>query len=122
MCDTLGCLSKNVKDKVLITKAQLAAHLFSKIHNMQSNPRVAWEHIRLLTGGITVHHIKKVTMAMKMADGNIATNDGKENMAVFGLHFDQIFDNHCPVDLTILSDIPQCTPLLDLNFPSPHHL
>ncbi len=44
-------------------------------------------------------------MTMKMADGNIATN-GKENMAVFGPHFDQVFDNHLPVDLTILSDIP----------------
>jgi hypothetical protein len=45
----LRCLNKNVKDKVLIAKAHWAAHLCSKIHNMRSNPRVAWEYIRLLT-------------------------------------------------------------------------
>jgi hypothetical protein len=85
MCITLHCLNKNVNDKVLIAKACWAAHLCSKIHNMLSNPRVAWEYIRLLTGGTTVHHKKKVQMAMKMADGKLKT-DGKENMAVFGPH------------------------------------
>jgi hypothetical protein len=91
------CLNKHVKDKVLIAKTCWAAHLCSKIHNMQSNPRVAWEYIRLLTGGSTVHHKKKVHMAMKMANGKLATN-GNENMVVFGPHFDRVFNNHRPVD------------------------
>ena len=55
----LRCLNKNVKDKVLLAKARWAAHLCSKIHNMPSNPRVAWEYIRLLTKGNTAHHKKK---------------------------------------------------------------
>jgi hypothetical protein len=59
-----------VKDKVLIAKAKWAAYLCSKIHDMAMNSCIAWEHIHLLTGGMTVHHKKKVTMAMKMADGN----------------------------------------------------
>jgi hypothetical protein len=53
------CLNKHVKDKVLIAKARWAAHLCSKIHNMRSNPRVAWEYIRLLTKENTAHHKKK---------------------------------------------------------------
>ncbi len=50
---------------------------------MGTNPRVAWGYIQLLTGGSTAHHKKKVKMAMKMANGQTATN-GKENMAVVG--------------------------------------
>ena len=81
MRDALARLNKTIKDKVLIAKAQWAAHLCSKIHNMAMNPRLAWEYIHLLTGGSTVHPKKSVPMAMKMPNGNIATN-GKENMSV----------------------------------------
>jgi hypothetical protein len=55
-------------------------------------------------------------MAMKIANGKLATN-GKENMAVFGPHFDCVFNNHHPVNPTILTDIPQCPTLYDINFP-----
>ncbi len=83
---------------------------------MRLNPRVAWEYICLLTGGTTGHHKKKVTMAMKMADGKIATN-GKENTAVFGPQFERVFNNHHPVNLTILTDVPQRPTLNDLDLP-----
>jgi hypothetical protein len=111
----LRCLNKNVKDKVLIAKARWAAHLCSKIHNMCSNPRVAWEYIRLLPKE-ALPITKKVKMAMKMADGKLATN-GKENMTVFGPHFDRVFNNHRPVDPTILDDIPQRPILHDIDSP-----
>ena len=80
------------------------------------NPRLAWEHIRLLTGGMTVHHKKCVTMAMKMENGRLTSN-AKENMSVFGPHFEQVYDNHHPVDFSILDEIPQCPPLLDIDSP-----
>jgi hypothetical protein len=112
----LQCLNKNVKGKVLLAKARWVAHLCSKIHDMRSNPRFAWEYIHLLTGGTTVNHEKKAQMAMKMANGELATN-GKENMAVFGPHFDRVFNNHRPVNPTILTDIPQCPTLHDINSP-----
>ena len=35
------------------------------------------------------------------------TSNGKENMTVFGPHFDRVFNNHRPVDPTILNNIPQ---------------
>ncbi len=40
-----------------------------------------------------------------MANGKPATN-GKENMAVFGPHFKQVFNNHRPFDPNILDEIP----------------
>ncbi len=55
-------------------------------------------------------------MAMKMPNGNIATN-GKENISVFGPHFERVFNNHCPVDLTILDKIAQCPVLPELDLP-----
>ena len=85
------CLNKHVKDKVLIIKACWAACLCSKIHNMRSNPGVPWEYIRLFTKGNSAHHKKKVKMAMQMADGKLASN-GKENMTVFGPHFNRLFN------------------------------
>jgi hypothetical protein len=112
----LQCLNKNVKDKVLIAKARWAAHVCSKIHNMRTNPRIAWEYIRLLTGGSTAHHTNKVKMVMNMANGRPATN-GKENMEVFGPHFKRVFNNHRPVNPTILADIPQRPTLHDIDSP-----
>ena len=109
-------LNKNVKDKVLIAKARWAAHVCSKIHNMRTNPREAWEYIRILTGGSKAHHKKKVKMAMKMENGKPATNS-KENMAVFGPHFERVFNNHRPVDPTILDEIPQRPILHELDSP-----
>ncbi len=83
---------------------------------MAMNPRLAWKHIRLLTGGTTVHHKKRVTMAMKMENGRLTSN-AKENMSVFGPHFERVYNNHRPVDLSILDEIPQRPPLLDIDSP-----
>jgi hypothetical protein len=106
MCDALTCLNKNIKGKVLIAKARWAAHLCPKVHNMAMNPRLVWERICVLTGSSNAHHKNSVPMAMKMPDGNVATN-GKENMSVFGPHFDRVFNNHRPVDLIILDEFAQ---------------
>jgi hypothetical protein len=59
-------------------------------------------------------------MAMKMANGKLATN-GKENMAVFGPNFDRVFNNHCLVEPTILTDIPQHPTLHDIDSPSTYN-
>ncbi len=53
---------------------------------------------------------------MKMANGKLATN-GKENMAVFGPHFDRVFNDHCPVNRNILNSIPQRQTLHDIDSP-----
>ncbi len=53
---------------------------------------------------------------MKMANGKLATNY-KENMAVFGPHFDRVFNNQCPVDQNIFNNIPQHPTLHDIDSP-----
>ncbi len=53
---------------------------------------------------------------MKMPNGNIATNR-KEDMSVFGPHFKCVFNNHCPVDLTILGKITQSSVISELDLP-----
>jgi len=116
MQTSLRRLSKLAKDKVLLAKAKWAAHICSKIHDMHSNPRVAWEYIRILTGGTTGHHKRKVTMAMKMTNGKTATTS-KENMEVFGPHFDTVFNNHRPVDFTFLNDVSQRPTLNEIDSP-----
>jgi hypothetical protein len=108
MCDCPYCLHIGV--------VGTAAHLCSKIHNMRSNPHVAWEYICPLTKGNTVHHKKKVQIARKMTDGKLASN-GKEKMTVFGPHFNRIFNKHCPDDPTILDNIPQCPIFNNIDSP-----
>jgi hypothetical protein len=51
-----------------------------------------------------------------MANGILAT-DGKEYLVVFGPHFDHVFNNHWPVDHTILAEIPQQPTLYNINAP-----
>jgi hypothetical protein len=73
---------------------------------MKFNLCVAWEHIRLLAKGETAHHKKTVNMATGLPGGTRATNASK-NMSVFGPHFNRVFNNHCPVDSSILQHVPQ---------------
>ena len=83
---------------------------------MHSNPRIAWEYIRILTGGTAGHHKRKVTLAMKMTNGKLASTS-KKNMEVFGPHFDAVFNNHRPVDFTALHNIPQRLILTNIDSP-----
>ncbi len=98
------------------TKEKWYAKLCFKIHNMQFNPHVAWEHIRLFAKGKTAHHQKNLNMAMRLPDGTKATNSSK-NMSVFGPHFTKVFNNHRPVNPTILQYVPQRRTLWELNDP-----
>ncbi len=55
------------------------------------NSRLAWENIRLLTGGETAHHKTNVNMTMKLESGDLASN-AKENMSIFRMHFHNVLD------------------------------
>jgi hypothetical protein len=110
-------LNRHIPISVSNTKAKWYAQLCLKIHNMPFNPRVAWEHICLLAKGETAHHQKNSHMAMWLPDETRATNSS-ENMSVFGPHFTKVFNNHRPVDPTILQHIPQCHTLWELNDPN----
>jgi hypothetical protein len=80
------------------------------------NPRLAWEYIRILTGGKTAHHKKSVNMAMQLPDGSLVSSSSN-NIAVFGPHFERVFSNHQPVDFSILDLIPQQEQLMEIDHP-----
>ncbi len=52
----LKCLNHHFAHTVTHAKAKWYADICSKIHDMQMEPRLAWEHICLLTKGESAHH------------------------------------------------------------------
>ena len=80
------------------------------------NPRLASENIRLLTDGETAHHKININMAMKLENGELASN-AKENVSIFSMHFHKILKNQRPVGYTVLDLIEQKPCLTDINMP-----
>ena len=109
-------INKRNHDLVDLAKARWYSGICSNIHNMRFNPHLAWENINLLTGGETAHHKTNINMAMKLDNGDLASN-AKENMSVFSVHFHKVLNNHRPVDDSILELIPQKPCLTDIDTP-----
>jgi hypothetical protein len=109
-------LNKQNHDLVELAKARWYKGLCEKIHQMNMDPRTAWEHIHILTGGETAHHTSTINMAMKLENGNLASNT-KENMSVFGAHFHKVLNNHRPVDHTVLNLLDQKPHMTTLDNP-----
>ncbi len=74
------------------------------------NPRLAWENIRILTSGETIHHTAILNMSMHLENSKLASH-AKENMSVFGMHFHKVLNNHRPVDSMVL-DLIRLKPCL----------
>jgi hypothetical protein len=70
-------------------KATWYAHICQKNHDMKMEPRLAWEHIRLLTKCESAHHQCRPTMAMQLPNGTRAKN-AADNMSVFAPHFQRV--------------------------------
>ena len=109
-------INKRNHDLVDLAKARWYSRICSNIHNMQFNPRLAWENINLLTGGETAHHKTNINMAMKLDNGDLASN-AKENMSVFSMHLHKVLNNHRPVDDSVLELIPQKPCLTNIDTP-----
>ena len=73
-------------------------------------------NINLLIVGKTSHHKTNVNMAMRLDNGDLASN-AKENMSVFSMHFHKVLNNHVPVDDTVLELIPQKPCLTAIDTP-----
>ena len=76
-----------------LAKACWYKEVCGKIHEMNIDLRLAWENIRILTGGKTAHHTTNINMSMRLENGELASNT-KENMSVFGAHFHKVINNH----------------------------
>jgi hypothetical protein len=102
----LKLVNKRNHDLVELVKARWYKGVCGKIHEMNMDPRLAWENIRILTGGETAHHKTNINMSMRLENGELASN-AKENMSVFGAHFHKVLNNHRPVDRTVLDLLEQ---------------
>jgi hypothetical protein len=114
MQDDLKRLNRHIAHAVLHAKAMWNADICTKIHNMKMDPRLAWEHIQLLTKGESAHHWKHMTMAMCLPDGTRATT-ASENMSVFLPHFRRVFNAHHTMDPSVLDNVPQQRTMWELN-------
>ncbi len=83
---------------------------------MSMDPQLAWENIRILTGGKKAHHKTNLNMPMHLESGELAFN-AKENKTVFGPNFTKVLDNHRPVDYSVLDLIEQKPCLTSIDTP-----
>ncbi len=80
------------------------------------DPCLAWENIPIFTGGETAHHKTNHNISMRLESSELASN-AKENMSVFGMHFNKVLNNHRPVDYTVLDLIKQKPCLIAIDTP-----
>jgi hypothetical protein len=83
---------------------------------MSIDPQLAWENIHILTGGETAHHKTNLNMSMHLENSELASNT-KENMAVFGMHFNKVLNSHIPIDYTVHDLIKQKPCLTSIDTP-----
>ncbi len=77
-------INKRNHDLVNLAKARWYSGICSNVHKMRFNPHLAGENINLLIGGKTSHHKTNVNMAMRLKNGDLASN-AKKNMSVFSV-------------------------------------
>jgi len=102
----LKLINKRNHDLVELAKARWYKGICEKNHEINMDPRLAWENIRTLTGGETAHHTSNINMAMHLKNGDLASN-ARENMSVFGTHFHKVRNNHRPINHTVLDLLEQ---------------
>ena len=95
-------------------KARWYKRICGKIHEMNMDPRLTWENFCILTGSKTAHHKTNLNMSMCLENGEHASN-AKENMSVFGAHFNKVLNNHQSVGHIVLDLLEQkpCMMLID---------
>jgi len=67
----LKLVNKRNHNLVEIAKAKWYKGVCSKIHEIIMDPRLAWENIRILTGGKTAHHKTNHNMSMCLENKNL---------------------------------------------------
>ena len=71
---------------------------------MAFKPKLAWEHIRLISEDKKYHHSTPKVIQMKLPCGQLAKNDDK-SVIMFARHLKKVLDNHKPTNDTIINDI-----------------
>ena len=110
----LKALQNRIDYNTAEAKHKWSAYYSDKVSKMNFDGKTAWEAIRLLTNGFSAHHKKTKSMAMRLPNGELAKND-EENMSVMGPHLNKVFNNHRPVDDTVLDLLEQREKFDDLD-------
>ena len=83
---------------------------------MKLNLKEAWKSVRVIAGGYTSHHASPTIVRVRLPNGELAMTDA-ENTSVFGPHFHRLFENHKPIDWTMLCNIKQRYMMENLDHP-----
>ena len=112
--DLLKAAQNVVSDHVSLAKASWSTHQATIIHNMRFTSKYAWESVKILAGGMTIHHKKPTVMSLKLTNGELATTDA-ENTSVMEAHLGKVYRNHWLVDWSVLCELPQRHFMIELD-------
>eukprot|EP00978_Attheya_sp_CCMP212_P004158 scaffold9027_cov61-Attheya_sp.AAC.6 len=107
---------RNLKLKISEAKKAWHEKRAKEVHDMQFNQKKAWLAIREIQAGMSGHHTTQSDIKMRKADGNLATSDS-DNADVMGEHFTKVFNNHRPIDTSVLDELNQRPIIEELGNP-----
>ena len=84
---------------------------------MKFNPKEARHSVHVIDVWDTHNHASPTTMQMCLPNVELATTDA-ENASVFGPHFDIVFNNHRPIEWTVLYNKKQIYVMEELYPPN----
>ena len=87
-----------------------------EIHDMKFDPKSAWMAVREVEKGFEGHYSAQGDVKMRKPNGDIATND-RENADVMAEHFKKVFNNHRPIDISVLDELEQREIISELGLP-----
>ena len=87
-----------------------------EIHDMKFDPKSAWMAVREVEKGFEGHYSAQGDIKMRKPNGDIATND-RENADVMAEHFKKVFNNHRPIDISVLDELEQREIISELGLP-----
>eukprot|EP00978_Attheya_sp_CCMP212_P019616 scaffold55228_cov62-Attheya_sp.AAC.9 len=73
---------------------------------MRFDPKSAWKTIREIQECLAGHHIGPADMKMKLKNSELAKSD-TDNASMMSKHFTKVFNNHHPLDISVLDEVAQ---------------
>eukprot|EP00978_Attheya_sp_CCMP212_P035773 scaffold157687_cov54-Attheya_sp.AAC.1 len=97
---------KELRNQIKEAKIPWHEKRVEEIHNMKFNPKSAWRAIREIQEGLEGNHMAPSDIKMKLDNRELAKSNS-DNSDVMSKHFEKVFNNHQPIDLTVLDKIDQ---------------
>ena len=87
----------NVKNVLDCDKGKWIENLVYDINRINSNPKMAWDNVKILIDGCVNHHVKNNGMKFKEDNGVLETSDA-ENAFLVANCFEKVFNRDADVD------------------------